>query len=256
MITRVVLTMETVDGRPPSMYWSYNLYAQLLRGVDEQYAAALHDTGLKPISQYLQTQKNTPRARWVVNLLTEQAREAFLPVLMSTTDWPVEKQGAVLRVIDIDASTVIEEADLVERNFREGPPPTRVKLELLTPCAFKTEGEYAVFPSPRLIVQSAVAKWNALARDTEIADEQGVEDLIAGVRINGYALRSCRYAVKGVWIPSFAGTLNLSVRGPAPMCRLFGMLTDTLPYTGLGIKCALGMGAVNISDQTISEGKK
>ena len=252
MITRVVLTLEAADGKTPNIFWAYNLYSELLKKADPGFAEYLHETGLKPLSQYLRPQKNTPRAQWVVNLLTDEAAEIFLPALMEPDKFFVEKQNCPLKVIDRREDKKISEDELVQQYFFAEEPQPRAQINLLTPCAFKTEGGYAVFPSPGLLVNSAVNKWNSFAQNTVIDDEEGIAQLVDSARITGYNLRSFRYQIKGVQIPSFTGYMTLSVRGPAPMLRLFNLLTGSAEFTGLGIKCALGMGAV----QTDGKGER
>ncbi len=244
MITRVVLTLEAMDGKIPNIFWAYNLYAELLKKAEPGFAEYLHETGLKPLSQYLRPQKNTPRAQWVVNLLTDEAAEIFLPALLEPDEFFVEKQNCVLKVIEKRADKKTSEDELLKQHYFEEEPQARVQINLLTPCAFKTEGGYAVFPSPALIINSAVNKWNSFAQNTAISDEEGTAQLVDSAKITGYNLRSFRYQIKGVQIPSFSGYMTLSVRGPAPMLRLFNLLMGSAEYTGLGIKCALGMGAV------------
>lgn len=249
MITRVVLTLEATDGKTPNMFWAYNLYADLLKKADPAFADYLHETGLKPLSQYLETQKNSPRAQWVVNLLTDEAAEIFLPALLESDEFFVEKQNCSLKVVEKRIDTQVKEDELVRQHFFAEKPQSRVQINLLTPCAFKTQDGYAVFPSPGLIINSAVNKWNSFAQNTVIADEEGIAQLVDSARIVGYNLRSFRYSIKGVQIPSFTGYMTLSVRGPAPMLRLFNLLMGSAEFTGIGMKCTLGMGAVATGDK-------
>lgn len=249
MITRVQLDLTAADGQTPNMFWAYNLYADLLKKLKPAAVDCLHETGLRPLSQCFLPQKNSPRARWLVNLLTDEAAEIFLPVLLNTSEFYVEKQGCALTVQDKRVVAQTSEDELIQRCFFDEEPLARLHVGFLSPCSFKTEGSYAVFPTPALLINSAVNKWNSFARQTLIDDEQGIRQLVVSTRITGYRLQSFRYSVKGAQIPSFTGGVTLSVRGPAPMLRLFNLLLGSAEFTGIGIKCALGMGAVRIGEK-------
>ena len=57
-----------------------------------------------------------------------------------------------------------------------------------------------------------------------------------------YNLRTTRYPLKNVRIPSFAGSVVLESRLAQPMQEIWKLLLHTAQYTGIGIKTTLGMG--------------
>lgn len=246
MIKRLVLSLETQDKRSPVSFWAYNLYAELLKNIDPAAAEELHQSGLKPLSQCLLTQKGSPVAKWQVNLLNEEACEIFLPALEKTQSYYIEKQDCTLNLTDFKLESQTDEAELVNQIFSSPTAPLGAEIRFLSPAAFKSEEKFVTFPSVDLIVNSALNKWNALAQNTLIRDEEGISQLIEACLIRNYSLSSFSYPIKGLWIPSFTGRLELSVKGPAPMRRLFALLMTSLGYTGLGAKCALGMGGVEV----------
>ena len=120
-------------------------------------------------------------------------------------------------------------------------------MRFVTPCSFKSGGEYAVLPTKEWILRSCVSRWNAVAKTTKIDDEQAVADIVGHTRITGHHLRSASYVMKKVGIPSFVGYIILSARGPETLLRLFNLLTAFGGYCGIGIKTALGMGGVEVT---------
>ena len=67
-----------------------------------------------------------------------------------------------------------------------------------------------------------------------------------------YELRSTSFSLEGVRIPSFVGRMTLKMTGTQTMSNFARMLFDFGCYSGIGIKTALGMGAVRI----LKEGKE
>ena len=244
MIKQIALTLRTANESPTSMFWAYNLYAQLLRTLPQDFAEQLHQTGLKPINHALLVQRGSPVCTWRVNLLGQEACQWAEPVLLSTKSFQIEKQSLTLTVENAVVTHQTDETALMLRHFTNLPPPKSITLQALSPCAFKSGERYINIPTPELILKSAFQKYNAFATDTVLDDPAALQHLIDHVSIVRYRLQSYGYSVKGITIPSFTGSVTLSACGPEQLRRLFTLLMHTLPFTGLGIKCTLGMGAI------------
>lgn len=106
--------------------------------------------------------------------------------------------------------------------------------------------EGRTFPQERLILQSLLNRWNAFSGDYPIEDEDAIRMLERGIHFGDYALRSQRYPLKATSIPGFMGDLTMISRLPAPIQELWTTLLRFAPYSGIGIKTALGMGGIRI----------
>ena len=77
-------------------------------------------------------------------------------------------------------------------------------------------------------------------------DPDAVQAILRGLHIVDYRLQTLRHPLKQVHIPSFSGRVVLEARLPAPLLEVFKTLYCFAPYSGVGIKTALGMGGVGI----------
>ncbi|NLB78464.1 MAG: CRISPR system precrRNA processing endoribonuclease RAMP protein Cas6 [Clostridiaceae bacterium] len=138
------------------------------------------------------------------------------------------------------------ETEFAEKYLVTEPYATKIRITHITPCSFKSNEQYTIFPSPHLIIKSAVQKWNLYPEKYSVNDEEAIEQLIENTRIQSYNLRSTRYHVKGAVIPSFIGDTTITVRGPEPLLQLINLLMMFLEFSGLGMKTSLGMGGCKI----------
>ncbi len=78
-------------------------------------------------------------------------------------------------------------------------------------------------------------------------DEDAFHMLVSGLTLRRYRLTSRDYWLKGQRIPGFMGSVQFSTRLSAPIMELWRLLVAFAPYCGIGVKTALGMGAVTTS---------
>ena len=67
--------------------------------------------------------------------------------------------------------------------------------------------------------------------------------LAENCRVVSYRLESRPFSVEGQKIDGFTGSLRLRFTGNDMTRRLMGLLLSLAPFSGVGIKTALGMGA-------------
>lgn len=249
MLKQIKITLKPYGEQKPNVFWCYNLYGALMQKIDPHYADFLHTTGLKPINQYVYSKKDDENLYWTINLIGQETSEVFMDVLMNTDSFMVEHHQAEMQVIGREITAETSEMELAEKYLVEDEGKKSITISTITPCAFRSNDSYAIIPSPGLIINSAVQKWNAFATEVAISDEEAVRQIIEATKITAYQLKSFQYHIKGVKIPSFYGDTTLSIRGPEPMVRLFNLLMHYLEFSGLGIKCSLGMGGVNIIER-------
>lgn len=89
-------------------------------------------------------------------------------------------------------------------------------------------------------------KHDAIQKETKIFDEDALEHIVSYTTIIKYHLRTKEFCLEGVRIPAFVGTITLKVGGPQMLVNLVHFLAAYAEYSGVGIKTAIGMGAVTI----------
>lgn len=242
MIVQIRLKIKKApEPVQPSM--AYPLYAWLLSQILKQEGERLHEQGMRPVSQYLWCNPKTRESWWTVSLLDDEAAALFLPILER------EKTARLHQCVLEFSSCEVERIDSASELIRRAqalPLENRYPLELLTPTSFKQEGRYVIYPQESLILQSLVARWGICFPDMPLDDSDAVQAILRGLRIVDYRLQTLRHPLKQVRIPSFIGRVVLEARLPAPLMEVFRTLYCFAPYSGVGIKTALGMGGVGI----------
>lgn len=233
--------------RPLSCRNASLFQGMLMQRIDPQYGEILHRSELKPYSQYLDCQKD--QAIWVLQTLTDIAENQIIntPHFLAGKSICLERLGLSAKITGIDRETLTQE-ELLEQTFFTKCPRT-VKVQFITPTAFKVQGRYQNYPTIQHIFGSLIQKYNAVHTTTEIAGENLLEDLQRFTSVIGYNLRNTTFPVEGITIPSFVGTLLLKISGPQQMVNLVHLLLYFGTYSGIGIKTAMGMGALRIIER-------
>ena len=73
-----------------------------------------------------------------------------------------------------------------------------------------------------------------------------IEDIIKNVDIVGYNLKTEKFGIKGNYIPGFMGKVNIKVKGSAEFKNNISKLLQFGEYSGVGLKCTMGMGVMEI----------
>ena len=90
-------------------------------------------------------------------------------------------------------------------------------------------------------------RWNLAFPNCMLQDEDAFHAMLAGIHIVDYRMRSTRFLLKGVRIPSFIGTCDLEAKLALPLLELWHTLVAFSAYAGVGIKSGLGMGVLSRS---------
>lgn len=226
--------------------------ASLLQGVmmeriDTAYARKLHESTTHPYSQYVE--EKGEEVLWHIHVLTQEAEEEILGPLQESDfgRFVLEHRDETFQITGRDLKRCSYE-ELIE-GFYLGNCGKVLPLHLETPMAFKQAGRYCIFPTPRLIFQSLMMRFDACSPDSSIFAPEMLEDFESLTEISDYRLRSVRYSLQGVRIPSFSGDLKIRVNGPQQMANVAWMLAKFGEYSGIGIKTGMGMGAVLLEDR-------
>ena len=110
------------------------------------------------------------------------------------------------------------------------------------------DGRYRNYPVVSNIFKSLINKHDSISEKTEFYSEELIEQIENGVEIVKYRLRSTFFHLEGVRIPAFLGSITLHIRGSKQFVNLINMLAKFGEFSGVGIKCGIGMGAIEIKE--------
>jgi CRISPR-associated endoribonuclease Cas6 len=214
------------DGKY-SYSWGYALYSEFLKHIEEQTAKDIHE-GMC-FNQYI-----SPEV-WTVNI------EDDINIELDFKDnYFLHKYNTNIRLLDKQVE-IISEQELADKYLVNEPYKKVIRLFFETPTTFKQAGEYVLYPTIDLIMQSLTNKWNAFA------DRFVLEDLVwDNCKISRYNLRSALYHMKGVKIQGFVGYVDILFWGSESMIRLGNLVCNFAKYSGVGIKTRLGMGGTRV----------
>jgi CRISPR-associated endoribonuclease Cas6 len=241
MLTRYRLTVQVPADSRPGPAWGYRLYAALLEQTPPEFGEAVHRDAVTPVSQFFA--RSGDDWVWTVSLLGEGCGQLLGPLLAQTRT--ISLRQCPVAVTRTAQAAVDDVETLLTRAAGHSGLHT---LHFETATAFKSQGRYVNLPTPWLVVQSLVKKWNGCFPDCPIEDTdgQGVAALAAGLRFTGFRLRDQRYVLKGSAIPGFVGTVTLENDLHGFHRQLADALLLFAAYAGVGIKTTLGMGGVTV----------
>ena len=232
------------DGaRAPSSMGSI-LHGALIEQLPGDYADYLHTENLRPYSQSIRWDRERERVIWRIGTLDRTAGEIIGAVLQSLEHIHLRQKGYTVDVQNIQCVEERSYQDIADEYFRAETAPRGAEIHFLTPTSFKQGGAYIILPESALILQSLLARWNRFCPDIRIEEDDLAQTLAAHTRLTRYALRSAAFSVVGYSIRGFRGQIALQFTGGDMVRRILGTLLAFAPYAGLGIKTALGMGAV------------
>ncbi|MBR1852835.1 MAG: CRISPR-associated endoribonuclease Cas6 [Lachnospiraceae bacterium] len=246
-VAHLELKLEA-DGDYFNYHKSSILQGVIMQEIRSEYAEMLHEQGLKPYSQYLEQDGKV--ITWHIKTLTETAtREIIEPLLKdSFSEFYMEHDDQ--KVIVKNKCLKKERISDFLEEFYEALAERYLNLEFVTPTAFKKNGKYCFFPEIYNIYYSCMKKFDIASVDYVMFNEDTLEQLVEASEITSYSLHSVRFSMEGVKIPAFMGRITISVRGNQTLQNFARLLLRFGEYSGIGIKTAMGMGAVRLGKRS------
>lgn len=219
----------------------------LFTQIDPEYSDYLHKEQLHPYSQYISFKDGA--CYWHIHTLSSEAQTHIIEPLVKPdfNHFRIKNGDIDVKIIDKSLS-VVNYSRLLE-DFYDKPAERNMNLEILTYTAFKQRGHYNITPDLRLIYQSLMMKYSAVAGNEIMIDEDTLEHLIQYSVVSKYRLRTGVFPVEGRTIPGFIGSLGIRFYGSETMMRYVRMLLKFGEYSGIGIKTGIGMGAMKIVEE-------
>ena len=211
------------------------LHGALMERLPKELVERLHEQDMRPYSQSVSWDKAGGFARWRIGVVEalRQGDGIFL-----------RQKGYEVRLGERKLLAESSFEEIADTFFLQETPPKGAEISFCTPTSFKREGRYVMLPDFFLICQSLLMRWNRFAKEIYLYDEDLTERMALACQLSKYALRSVPFSIEGHTIRGFCGTMRVRFFGTDGMRRILGMLFSFAPFVGIGIKTALGMGAV------------
>lgn len=240
--------MKIKPDKPLNFNNSSLFQGVLMENIPSEYADYLHNISVLPYSQSLEIIGD--EYFWIINTLTQQAKEQIIDVLLeqSFDKFTLKHNTTQIEIVEKNIES-ISYNDLLDKYYLQNNSKKFIRIRFYTCTSFKSQGEYMIFPDLRLIFQSLINKFNANCDCYVLEDENLLEDIISACSIIGYKLSSNKFELEGHKIPSFIGEIMIKVKSNSIMLSLINMLLDFSTYSGIGIKCGVGMGHIKIANK-------
>ena len=242
MLGELILTLDCDTDKKLSSQMSSVFQGILMGVIKPEYAEELHSQQRHPYSHHIYYKEN--KIYWTISTFT---REAYKNIIMPFLDIDIkefysEYHNISFKIIDRNIKT-IEYQELLEQEYFKDKGRS-IEIDFLTPTSFKSNGRYMNYPTIRWIFQSLMNKYDANGRNEQMMDEETLELIEKQVSITQYNLRSTQFHLEGTKIPAFLGTIRIYVRSNQSVVNLIHYLLKFGEYSGVGIKSAIGMGAI------------
>lgn len=236
------LKME-LEGEELNYKQSSNLQGVIMENIDEKYAEYLHHCNLNPYSQCIF--KKEEKTIWKICTVTDEAYEKIIMPMSKIADFTIKNKKNTVYITKKEIK--IKETSELLKEFYETSGKKFIEITFQTPTAFKQNGKYIFYPNLHLLYQSLMNKYSASSEIMEMMDEETLLQLEDNSEIVRYRLQSIPFPMEGINIPGFIGNIRIRFRGTNTMMRYIRLLLRFGEYSGVGIKTAMGMGAIRIT---------
>ena len=221
------------------------MHGVLMEMLPPNFARQLHEENLRPFSQCIFFDREKNQSVWRIGTLNFETYEKIILPLLERKNIFIKQKGYKINLRDRKFLLDTNYEKLADEIFPTSEIPLRADFKLLTPTSFKRDGGYLIFPESFLIIQSLLQRWNIFSTKMKIEENNLAEKLSAFCKISRYNLHSQKFSLEGRNIVGFSGRLSISFVGNEMVNKIFGLLAKFAPFAGIGIKTALGMGAVS-----------
>ena len=234
----MLLDGEGVDYRKSSV-----LQGALMERLDTEYVDFLHSQQMHPYSQYVSITEDGPV--WHIQTLNAEAYENMIKKFMEGPfSFTLRHIGKEISIRQHQVK-FLKKSDLLEEFYHE-PASHSFQLEFLTPTAFRQNGRYVILPDIRLLCQSLMLKYSASSGMIDMMDEEALEQIVENSFITRHRIQSKPFPLEGTTIPGFMGSVTFRCKGTETMARYLRLLLTFGEFSGVGVKTAVGMGAMRV----------
>lgn len=220
------------------------LHGALMEQLDKETAARWHSMSLRPYSQVLYWDKKQQSAIWRIGTLTEEAYTKIIGCLQSLSRLTLKHEGYAVKIQQIRTQRETSFAELAANFIQAEQAPKGAEWRSLSVMSFKQNNRYVILPDARLMYQSLLNRWNMFSPDIKLEADDLAGKLAAHCLLKKYDLHSQIFSVEGTAIYGCYGIQQYRFFGYDMIKRLQGLLASFAEFSGVGVKTALGMGAV------------
>lgn len=240
MLCQLKIPFESLKNLKYGFLASSVMHGMLMENIPTQYAAQMHSQSLRPFSQF--SSCTGGQNFWTVSVLSQQAYENIIIPLLSLSSVKIRHKNDVITFKKPEISSLSYES-LLQENILTGKTNS-IKLDIVTPTAFKSSGLYVILPTLRLIFLNLAKRF-----DFFYGIQNNNYDILANqaeqnISVSDYTLKSCSFALEGIKIPAFTGSITFRISGDSQFQSYISMLCSFAEFSGMGIKTAIGMGQV------------
>ena len=239
---------EITLGMPPEVRVNSSMgsvfQGALMELLSEDVAIELHQAGLRPYTQTVYFDREIRMPVWRLSCLNDFAETEIVKPLLEKNELFLKQKNYSVKLLtkkQIHATTFEQLTDVY---FQAEEVPYGVDLTFRTVTSFKRDGAYVIMPELYLILQSLLNKWNFCSPDIKLQEQNLERHLAESCRIVQYNLHTEPFYIENKKIYGFAGKMRNLFHGNDSVKRVLALLFGFAPYAGVGIKTAIGMGAV------------
>ncbi|MFT8458190.1 MAG: CRISPR-associated endoribonuclease Cas6 [Liquorilactobacillus ghanensis] len=219
--------------------------AWIMDHIGEEQASLFHENGEKPYAIHSEVLHN--KLNLVVSLLDQKQTSSIEQLLLKIDGEKLHLKSVASSELQVDYVEVTELKEKELTNyFYEVEAPRELRLEFITPTAFKSHGNYIFMPNIRLIFQNLMRKYNWIFENSNHIDVELLDKLCDSIFIKSFKIQSSYYSIHKTYIPGFVGNIKIKCTGVQTLVNFMYVLLKFGEYSGVGIKTGLGMGAIRL----------
>ncbi len=244
MLCQVKIPFKSSKNLRYSRLSSSVMHGIIMENISPEYADKMHGQSLRPFSQYVSNRNGSNL--WVISTLD---REAFENIICPVTEMKtafVRHKNDVISFGNPEQVIISYNELLLHNKFITGKYDL-IRLDFVTPTAFKSAGNYVNIPSVRLLFGSLARRFDSFYGIQNNDYEVFICEAERNISFAEYSLNSSSFSLEGIRVPSFMGNVVFRITGDEDFRRYISMLCEFAEYSGTGIKTALGMGQISVS---------
>lgn len=221
------------------------MHGVLMETISPKMAAHFHEENLRPFSQCVYFDKEKHKSVWRIGILNAVAYDSIILPLLERKNIFVKQKGYKINLRENRILLDTSYEKLADEIFPNSQIPRGADFTFMTATSFKRAGNYVIFPENFLIVQSLLQRWNIFSPYMKIEDNNLAEKLANFCKISRYDLHSGKFSLEKKNITGFVGKISVSFFGNDMVNKILALLTNFAQFSGVGVKTALGMGAIS-----------
>lgn len=242
MVYLMECELEIPKGKQVSSSMGSVMHGVLMECIGSEAAEYFHKQGMRPYSQSIYWEPVKKQAVWRLGCLTDEAYTIIWGALSRIHEVWVRQKGYKISLKNINLLMRTSYENLAETYLLSDKQPVGARIVFRTTTSFKRNGSYIIFPEEKLIYQSLLNRWNLFSPEPL---EEGISEILGYYsQMQKYELCSQSFGVEKQNIHGFQGMVHYCFTGNEIVRRTSGLLIAYADFAGLGIKSALGMGAV------------